>query len=237
MRYKSLSRAWRHRVFGRRFSFYFWLIFSLLLLLVVLARPSGRWSLLIGLGFGAAFAGWLLLPEALVPARIFRWQLGAWGEQMTQSELKRLKREGWVVRHDVRWGTRANHDHVIAGPAVYVINSKNLRNSSIEIEGGVVRVTDLDTDDSYVADRWAPIARSEARSLKRELSAELGFPVHVYPVVALWGNFDVEQRYVGEVSFVAGEKIVEWLRSRRADLLTAEKRAAVAQAVHLLPRA
>jgi hypothetical protein len=70
-----------------------------------LARAWRRWSLIFGLGLGAAFAGWLLMPNALMPERIFRWQRGAWGEQKTQRELTRLKRDRWVVRHDLRWGS------------------------------------------------------------------------------------------------------------------------------------
>ena len=30
------------------------------------------------------------------------------------------------LERDVVWGTRSNRDHVVAGPAVYVLNSKNL---------------------------------------------------------------------------------------------------------------
>jgi hypothetical protein len=100
-----------------------------------------------------------------------------------------------------------------------------------------VRVTDRDTDDAYVADQWAPRALREAQSLKRDLSRLLGCPVHVYPVVVFWGRCDAGQQYVDEVSFVHGDKLVEWLQSRPADLLTSEKRAAAARAVRSLPRA
>jgi hypothetical protein len=61
-----------------------------------------------------------------MPHQVFKWQLGAWGEQKTASELKRLRHDGWVIRHDVVWGERANHDHVVAGPAVCLLNSKTL---------------------------------------------------------------------------------------------------------------
>jgi len=78
-RYKRLSRAWRRRVFGRRFSVYFWVIYALLLILVVGRHPSGSWALYLGFGFGALAAASMLLPDALVPAQVFNWQLGAWG--------------------------------------------------------------------------------------------------------------------------------------------------------------
>ncbi len=236
-RYKRLSRAWRRRVFGRRFSLYFWAIYGLLLILVVNLRLSGGWSLYLGFVFGAAAATWLLMPDALMPGHIFNWQVGAWGEQNTGSELKRLEREGWAVAHDRRWGQRGNHDHVVAGDGVYVLNTKNLKDSSVTIEDGKVRVTHLDTDDGYLADRWVPSAENEARSIKRELCDALGFPVHVYPVVVLWGSFQPGQQYIGDVSVVRGDKLVEWIKSRPADLSTQEKRQAVGRAVEALPRA
>jgi hypothetical protein len=173
-----------------------------------------------------------------MPAHISRWQLGAWGEQKTKKELKPLKREGWTVRHDAAWGARANHDHVVAGPAVYVLNSKNVPDSRVEIEGEHLRVTHLDNpEDGYLADRWIPAVETEARAVERRFGRELGFPVTVYPVVVIWGAFAERQRYVGEVSVVDGLHFVEWLRSRPADLVTSEKRERVSAWVRTLPRA
>jgi hypothetical protein len=173
-----------------------------------------------------------------MPSHILNWKLGSWGEQMTASALKRLKREGWIVRHDVRWGYRGNHDHVVAGPAAYVLNSKNVKDSRVSIEGDVVRVRRIDDpEDGYIADRWAPNAVKEAQSLQFELDRALGFPVHVYPVVVVWGRFDARQAWVGDVAFVRGDALVEWILSRPTDLLTAEKREQVAVAVLALPRA
>jgi hypothetical protein len=235
-RYKDLARSWRRRVFGRRFGLYFWTIYALLLVLVVDHR-GGRWPLYAGFVFGAAAASWRVLPEALMPAHISNWQRGAWGEQNTGSELKKLSREGWTIRHDLRWGVRWNHDHVAAAGAVFVLNSKHLIDSAVTVEDKGLRVSRLDGDDSYVADRWLPSIEVEARSLKSELATRLGFPVHVYPVVVIWGVFEPEQQYVGEVSVVRGDKLVEWLRSRPTDLPSAEKRQAVARAVCKLPRA
>lgn len=233
--YKALARRWRRRVFGRRFGLYFWTIYGLLLILVVIHHLNGRWSLYAGFGFGAMAASWILMPEALMPGHIANWQRGAWGEENTGSELKRLKREGWTIRHDVRWGERGNHDHVVADGAVFVLNSKNVKDSSVTVEGEALRVMHLDSDDGYLADRWLPRVAAEARSLKSRLTGQLGFPIHVYPVVVVWGRFETQHQYVGEVAVVRGDKIVEWLRSRPSDLPNQEKRAAVARAVRDLP--
>jgi hypothetical protein len=244
--YKLLARGWRDRVFGRRFGLYFWTIFSLLLILVVTHRMSARWSFLAGVAFGGVVGGWVLMPDALMPDRITRWRNGAWGEQNTKSELRSLKRQGWTIRHDLRWGKNWNHDHVAAGSAVYVLNSKNLKDSVITIEGAALRVMHLDGDDSYLADSWASSVAVEARSLKYVLAARIDFPVHVYPVIVIWGGFEtgqaylgdiVTQEYVADVAVVRGDLVADWLRSRPADLLTSEKQQAVAAAVKRLPRA
>jgi hypothetical protein len=230
-RYKELAKAWRRRMFGRRFNLYFWTVYVLLVVLVAGQHPGGHVSLFIGFGFGAAAATWLLLPDALMPASIFNWQRGAWAEQNTESELKRLKRAGWTVRHDVRWGDKWNHDHVVAGPAVYVLNSKNMKESEVEVEGSALRVTQIDSRDAYLADRWGETVRAEARTLKAQLAETLSFPVHVNPVVVIWGRFDVGLTYIGDVCFVRGESLAEWLQSRPVDLPDPIKRAAVARAV------
>jgi hypothetical protein len=130
---------------------------------------SSRWALFAGVMLGMLVMGVRALPDMLMPGHIFNWQLGAWGEQMTASELAKLSRKDWLVRHDLVWGTNgANHDHVVAGAAVFVLNSKYLKDSRIEIEGENLRVQRLDDeDDSYLADRWVPIAGAEARTLKR----------------------------------------------------------------------
>lgn len=123
-KYKALASAWRRRLLGRRAPMYFWGVFAVALIAVVSAHPSGRWGLYAGFVFGGAAVAWILLPDAVMPHQVFKWQLGAWGEQKTASELRRLERDGWLIRHDVAWGERSNHDHVVAGPAVYVVNSK-----------------------------------------------------------------------------------------------------------------
>jgi nuclease-like protein len=179
-----------------------------------------------------------LLPDALLPGYIFNWQVGAWGEQMTAIELDRLSRREWVVRHDLRWGERGNHDHVVAGVAVYVLNTKNLKDSQISVEGKSLRVRRLDDpEDSYLADRWVPSADREATLLKRELERSLGFPVAVYPVIVIWGAFEREPRWIDNVCVLNGEEVADWIASRPADLLSLERRRKVADYVESMPRA
>jgi hypothetical protein len=237
-KYKAVERRWRRRVLGRRTEFYAVVILALLLLLLLTLPLSSTAAMLAGAVWGMAAMGAWLLPDTMIPGHIFSWQLGAWGEENTAGELKQLARRGWLVRHDLRWGKRGNHDHVVAGPAIYLLNSKNVKDSKVTIEADGVRLQRLDDPaDGYIADSWAPRAAREARSLKAELDRRLTFPVHVYPVVVLWGGFEAEQQYVGDVMFVRGDRLVDWIASRSADLLTEEKRTRVAEAISGLPRA
>ncbi len=209
----------------------------LLIFLLSGLHLSSRWALFAGTIFGMLVMGVRMLPDALMPGYIFNWQLGAWGEQMTASELASLPRKEWVVRHDLRWG-RGNHDHVLAGPAVYVLNTKNVKDSRVEIEGRALRVRRLDDpDDSYLADRWVPSAAVEAKAMKRELERALRFPVTVYPVIVLWGEFTREPRWIGDVFILHGRTVAEWIKARPADLLKSENREAVLDYVRSMPRA
>ena len=62
---------------------------------------------------------YLMLPDALMPEHIARWQRGAGGEQKTARALKPLRKEGWLIRHDLATGYgNSNRDHIAAGPAV-----------------------------------------------------------------------------------------------------------------------
>lgn len=237
-KHKELARAWRVRMFGRRARAYTIAVFATLIFLLAGLHLSGRWALLAGTMLGMTIMATWLIPDTLVPSHVSNWQLGAWGEQMTASELKELRQDGWLVRHDVKWGAKWNHDHILAGAAVYVLNSKNLKDSEMSIEPGGIRVWRIDNpDDGYLADRWCRTVQGEAQSLKRQLDRTLAFPVHVYPVIVLWGKFATGQQHVGEVSVVRGDKLVEWIKSRPRDLRDTDKRRQVADAVRTLPSA
>jgi hypothetical protein len=114
-----------------RLPFLFRTLFVVSFILFVQVHLGRGWSLVAGILCGGVFVGWMLFPQLFMPRQIFRYQMGAWGEQKTASELKRLGKQGWVVRHDAAWGERGNHDHVVAGPAVFLINSKNTPDSTV----------------------------------------------------------------------------------------------------------
>jgi hypothetical protein len=181
---------------------------------------------------------YLMLPEALMPDHIARWQRGAWGEQRTARALKRLRKEGWLIRHDLATGYgNTNRDHVAAGPAVYLLDSKLLKDEVWVDEAGLhVRRVD-ESHDEYVVPGLTARMSGAARVLKRDLDAAVGFPVAVYPVVVIWGHFAASAQWDRNVAYVDGEKLASWLAERPVDLRDERKRAAVRQWLRALPRA
>jgi Nuclease-related domain len=181
---------------------------------------------------GTAF---VLLPDTLIPDHIARWERGAWGEQHTAKVLKPLKKEGWVVRQDLATRSgRGNRDHIIAGAAVYLLDSKLLKDEAW-LEGEVLHVRRVDdSGDAYSLHHLTPRMRNMARGLERDIDEALGFPVAVYPVVVIWGHFSSVQ-HAGDVTYVAGEELADWLRSRPADLLDERKWEMVSEWLRSLP--
>jgi hypothetical protein len=235
-KYKKLARSWRRQTFGIRAAF-LWLLAGAVFMLARTWTPL-HWQFIVGFLLGATIMGAALLPEALLPDHIRRWERGAWGEQNTAKALKRLKKEGWRIRHDLatHYGS-GNRDHVAVGPAVYLLDSKLLKDK-VWLEGDVLHVERLDeSGDTYRVTDLNDQMSKATWSLKQDLDAAVGFPVAVYPVVVVWGNFDAGSDWAGEVAYVAGEQIAEWLRSRPVDIHDEKKREAIFAWLDSLPRA
>jgi hypothetical protein len=236
-RYNQLATDWRRRTFGRRTSWYFWTLFTLALLAMLKFTP-GRYRFVEGLFFGMLGMSFEMFPDVLMPDHIARWERGAWGEQNTARTLKPLRNRGWVIRHDLATGYGlGNRDHVAAGPAVYVLDSKLLRDEVWLDEGGLhVRRVDASRDE-YVIPKLTERMRMAARSLKRDLDHAVGFPVAVYPVVVIWGHFAAGAQWDRDVAYVDGDRLAVWLTDRPADLLEERKRQAVQDWLRALPSA
>ena len=76
-----------------------------------------------------------------------------------------------------------------------------------------------------------------ATAVSNNLYKSLGFKVWVYPVVVIWSWFPAGVYWDGDVAYVAGEQVADWIAGRPADLLTAEKQAAVKAWLKELPKA
>lgn len=237
-RHDELARRWRRRFFGRRLIALVWTAVILLTFFVVRLDASKRVELFAGMGLGMVVVAVAVFPALLRPTWISNWERGAWGEEMTAAELKRLKRKGWLIRHDLRWGEWGNHDHVVVGDSVYVLNSKYRRDSQVTVEGNALRVTRLDDPDtSYLEDRAVAAVAGEARSLKNELSRLADTTVHVNAVIVVWGEFPIETAWIGDVAVVRGDRLVEWIENRPADLRSPQRRERILSATQQVPRA
>jgi hypothetical protein len=236
-RFKSLARDWRRRTLGARTSLYFWTLYTLLLLVALAWTPSG-WRFAAGLMFGMVGMGFYLFPDAVMPDHIKRWQRGAWGEQNTAKALKPLKNSGWLVRHDLaaRYG-KGNRDHIAVGPAVYLLDTKLLKDE-VWLEGDVLHVRRVDeSGDEYAVTNLTSRMTKAAKALKRDIDSGIGFPVAVYPVVVIWGHFEAGVQWAGSVAYVDGDKLGDWLATRPTDIRDEGKRQAVQEWLAALPRA
>jgi hypothetical protein len=234
--HKRLSRVWRSRVFGRRTAIYVFLVWGVLVLVVSGLHIPSRWALLAGVLLGGGIVGCWAIPEAVMPGWIRNWQLGAWGEQQTAKQLRMLSRD-WLVRHDLAAPSGGNRDHIVAGPSVFVLDSKNFHGSCVTIEGSGVRVARIDDPDrdGYLLDRF--FVKHAAWSLAQSAETKLGFPIAVYPVLVVWAQFEPGAAWLGNMAIVRGDLIADWLQKRPADLLDQERRVLVASWVKSLPLA
>jgi hypothetical protein len=174
----------------------------------------------------------------VLPDHIARWERGAWGEQNTAKALKPLKKKGWLVRHDLATGYgETNRDHVAVGPAVYLLDSKLLKDK-VWLSDGRLHVRRVDaSQDEYSVRAPTQQMTAAAKALKRDLDAAVGFPVAVYPVVVIWGHFEAGDQWDNGVAYVDGDKIGDWLEQRPVDLRDESKRQAVRDWLRGLPRA
>lgn len=106
------------------------------------------------------------------------WRKRALGERVNGSWLGRLP-EGWFAFHDIPVGEGGtNVDHVVVGPGgVFTVNTKHL--------AGAIRVTARTiTHEGHRTD-YLPEATAEARTASRLLSAAIGRPIDVRPILAI----------------------------------------------------
>jgi len=154
----------------------------------------------------------------LVPDHIERWRRGAWGEQNTAKALKPLRKDGWIVRHDLptRYG---NRDHVVLGRGLYLLESKNFSDSEVSLEGDALRVRRIDQPtDTYLLDQLTMQMEQRARRMCNELRIATGVRTYVHPVVVLWARFPQQEAHARGVAYVAGDRIAQWLEQRPPEL-------------------
>jgi Nuclease-related domain len=163
-------------------------------------------------------ATWLIMfvrDEA--PQHILNWRRGAEGERKTEKALRKLERAGWTVEHDLQQEGRANVDHIVRGPGgVYLIETKNLF-GNVTVTDGVLQAQPFD-DPEEIFRYWrlADRVRRQAAEASTRIGVENGRRTWVNAVVVIWGAFDQGMVEGDRITYVAGERLADWLASRVA---------------------
>jgi hypothetical protein len=165
-------------------------------------------AFVLGAGVTAFFFGWVMGFNA----RLLRWRWGAWGEEWTAEELKKLGEE-WRVFHDLEDGS-GNLDHVVVGPGgVFLVDTKNVSQPARADESG------LRAGRVYYS---AARARGAAARLHDRIQERTGSAVWVQSMFAVWGDFPAGVDEHDRVLYVSARRLTETLTSRPRRLSDAE---------------
>ncbi|WP_255219365.1 nuclease-related domain-containing protein [Kocuria salina] len=152
------------------------------------------------------------------------WFQGALGEIAVGQILGRLGPE-WTVLHAVPVGAGVSDiDHVLIGPAgVFTLNTKNHAGRNVWIGERAILI------DGH-KQHYLPHARHEAARAAKRLSAAVGEPVSVTPVLVLIepGRLTIKRR-PADVGVVTDRELLRWLKRRRP-VLAPERIARIAAA-------
>ena len=131
------------------------------------------------------------------------WWRGAHAEASVGETLNELRREGWIVMHDVEQEFEGNIDHIASGPnGVFLIETKDRR---------------------YEDDQLTKVKRQAAK-----LNKELG--VWVAPVICLHRRRGAHFQTKG-VAIVPQQHLLDWLREQRGKPVQFERLARYADRV------
>jgi hypothetical protein len=143
------------------------------------------------------------------------WYWGALGEIAVGRRLSHLGKE-WTVLHAVPVGERdVDIDHIVIGPGgVFTVNTKNHSDQRVWVAGRTFMVAGQKQDHIRNSEH-------EARRAARLLSAAMGRPVDVSPVLAVVQPRTLTIRTAPErVVVMHDDRLVRWLK-KRPPLLTA----------------
>jgi hypothetical protein len=224
VKYNETSGRWRKRVFRR----VRWVFVGLAVPVVVGSVVAGLdhdrfWIWVSGMTLGALMAVCIALRESS-PGYIENWRTGYEGERRTARVLAPLRRDGYVLLHDLpdrRTGEqerKGNIDHVVVSRGgVFLLDSKWLGGEAA-IDGDVVHVQRRDDDDaSYDQYELARGMRGRAVRLQEDIvqQADVRF---VQPVVVFWNEFEAGLVRGHNVVFIHGDRLADWLQEQRTTM-------------------
>jgi len=143
---------------------------------------------------------------------------GAWGEENTQDSLKTARRKrliwGWADSIDLAYGD-IDHLVVTRRGGVLAIDSKWRNTFNVDDRDAMARAAEK------VRMRATGVVDTVLRAGSRGQRAS-GHAVRIRPVVVVWGALqsDIpESAQALGVDFVAGSRLVDWLRSLKGDTI------------------
>lgn len=159
-----------------------------------------------------------VLGRSPLTAETAPWFRGALGERRVGELLRRLDSRRWRVLHAVPVGTKGSDiDHVVIGPGgVFTINTKNHSGQNVWVANRTFMVNGRRTPHIRNAEH-------EAARAAKALTAAVGFPVVVKPLIAVVDpNKLVVRELPATVQVVTSGQLVRWLRTRSAVLSEAD---------------
>jgi hypothetical protein len=214
-RYKELHKPWRRKV---RTAF----PIGIAPLIAAFAGLSLIWpswfSFFTGVVVGAGVAMYASVVDS-PPHWIAKWGRGGDGELRTHRKLRRLSRRGWVIAHDLDDPGFGNHDHVVVGPAVFVLETKTL-SGELSVDGDSLIASHGDVRlDRFVNSAIGSRVRGKAVRLRNELIRS-GIPDvgWVQGVVVLWGAFPARIVEGDRLVFLHGDELRHWLAGQEGGL-------------------
>lgn len=152
--------------------------------------------LVLAIGHRLSLGGSALFLAAVIAAKPYadryidrsgRWLRGARAEEAVGTILNELRREGWVLMHDIKQRSEGNIDHIASGPnGIYLVETKQRRYEDAQLTK----------------------VKRQAAKLHDELGA------WVTPVICLHQRNAKPFRKSG-VWVVPGELLLDWLRRQR----------------------
>jgi hypothetical protein len=130
------------------------------------------------------------------------------GDADTREQLSLLQAAGWSAIHDLD-ARHARYRHVAIGPGgVILVQSQRLEHPWASDDPGSQR-------ELLILRRRALAA---AGNLRHEIEDSMGIPGWVQAVVVVWSEFPPGCLQDGRCVFVAGPRLIDWLRRRPEQL-------------------
>ncbi|MGO8906596.1 MAG: nuclease-related domain-containing protein [Solirubrobacteraceae bacterium] len=218
-KFRKAYKRWRKRVFRR----VGWVFAGVAVALVIAAwLDADRFSTwVLGVVFGVLVAIYLTVRDSPSPY-IEYWRTGAEGEQRTARALAPLRRDGFVLLHDLpdRRASDKNYegnvDHVVISTAgVFLLDSKYLGGEA-SMDGDIVHVQMLDDDAESTSKNIGRPIRGQAVRLWEDI-AHTGIS-EVRPLVVFWNRFPDTLVKRHRVVYLHGKRLAAWLQTQEATM-------------------